>query len=248
MAEIPFRLDRAPIIEALLDIECDLPIEWNLREAEEAISAAYQGQFPKKSYQWVDEWKFEQGPEGASQQQRRRLDGFRFHREDDTEVVQVRARGFSFNRLQPYETLDTYLTSIAEAWSAYCHLAGPLQVLSVGLRYINRIQIPEGRFELTDYFKIGTTFPCAEELVLFKILAQHVARQESTGHLVQVTLNDDGTGTSTFILDIQVSADDPLAPDDWSAIETKIQQLRKLKNDVFKGALTDKCLELFKYQ
>ena len=71
--------------------------------------------------------------------------------------MQVRAQGFSFNRLAPYSGLDDYLPEIERTWSLYVDLASPVQIRAIRLRYINRILLPlaANTVDLDEYLKIG---------------------------------------------------------------------------------------------
>lgn len=246
MTNVPFPLDNAPIVEAVVDIECDLPVEFALSGAEQGAVEAFGARFPKKSYQFIDEVSFEVSPEGSQQRHRRELRAIRFQSGDDNELVQVRPTGYSFNRLAPYESLDVYLPTVEREWRVYSEFAQPIQVTGVRLRYINRIDLPPGRVQLDDYFRFGTAFPY-DWLTLGRVTSQFVAVEEATQSLVRVMLTDvpGNDGGAPFVLDIEVEAKQDIDPADWPTIRDRILDLRRLKNAVFRGALTEKCLQLF---
>ena len=76
---------------------------------------------------------------------RRGIQALQFLHADEKQLVQVRAQGFSFNRLAPYTSLDDYLPEIERTWHLFVGLASPVQIRVVQLRYINRIPCRRGR-------------------------------------------------------------------------------------------------------
>ena len=179
------------------------------------------------------------------------IQALRFLQEDEKQLVQVRAQGFSFNRLAPYKTLDEYLPEIERTWRLFVGLAAPVQIRLVRLRYINRIFLPTtaGRVELNDYLKLGPRLPDEDKLTLVGFLNQHSAVEESTGNQVNIVLTAQAQENDKLpvILDIEAFRVEAGEPNDWPSIQAKIQSLRVLKNLVFRNALTDKCLTLFQH-
>ena len=57
-----FRLDNPPIIEAVLDIDCDLPAGLNLAGLEADARKIFAEQYPKFRTQMLQETKIEQRP------------------------------------------------------------------------------------------------------------------------------------------------------------------------------------------
>ncbi|HRI43680.1 MAG TPA: TIGR04255 family protein [Fimbriimonadaceae bacterium] len=246
MSDGPLQLDHAPIIEVVVDIECDLAPDFSLQAVEPSAVDAFRARYPKKSYQFVEQVSWAVTPEGSSQEHRRTLQALRFHDEADRQLVQVRATGFSFNRLAPYTSLDDYLPMIRLEWDIFCQVAKPVQVTGARLRYINRIELPSGPIEIAEYFTVGKSLPYAD-LTLTRIVNQFAAIEETTGATAKVTLADshESPSNAVFILDIEAERQRSIEPDDWDSIEATLLELRGLKNRLFRGALTDSCIKLF---
>jgi uncharacterized protein (TIGR04255 family) len=254
MDDAKLKLTKSPIIEAILDIECDLPPGQKLAELESAARERFRDHYPKFQTQLVQEHEFQAKPGGqAKLSVRRGLQAFQFLQDDGKQLVQVRVQGFSYNRLSPYTSLDDYLPEIERCWKLYVELASPVQVRSVRLRYINRILLPvtEGRVELDNYFKIGPRLPDEKELVLLSFVNQHAAVEVETGNRVDILLTAQPTEVESLplpvILDIGAVATGPGEPKDWSWILSRIMTLRGLANRVFRKSLSKSCLELFQY-
>ncbi len=247
MREEPFHLARAPIVEAVVDFDCDLPAGFNLLGLEEVAGQRFQDGYPKRSQQWLNEVQVEQGPQGSAQTHRRQVVALRFHSTDEKQLVQARVQGFSFNRLAPYGSLDTYLPAIQSAWKTFVEVAQPLQVRVVKLRYVNRIEIPAIRIVLSEYFKLAANDLWGDEITIARFLSQYSGIDNATRHELRVTLSDapEPGEKSIVILDIEVAATVNLDPSGWDEIVSVIGSLRALKNKLFKESLTSKCLQLF---
>lgn len=243
-------LPHPPIVEAVLDIECDLPPAFDLKAMEAAAHAAFGGRYPKSRFQVLHEHQIEpQGDSALKVSARQGLQALQFLTDDEKQVVQVRAQGFSFNRLAPYTTLDDYLPEIQSNWELYRGVAGPLQVRMVRLRYINRILLPlkNGRIRFTEYLALGSQLREPEGLSFRGFLNQHAGVEESTGNEVNIVLaTQPGDALhQPVILDITALKPGALEADGWGSIATRIQSLRHLKNHVFRSTLTRRCLSLF---
>jgi uncharacterized protein (TIGR04255 family) len=164
-------------------------------------------------------------------------------------LVQVRALGYSFNRLAPYTALDDYLEEIERTWRIYVALAKPTQVRSIRLRYINRILLPiePAPLEIDDYLRLGPRLPDEKSLALVSFFNQYAAVEVATRLQVNVTLTvqpKEG-GYLPVIFDNTAFSDEQAAPENWPLLSERIASLRALKNRVFKNTLTDRCLQLF---
>ncbi len=244
-------LARPPIIEAVLDLDCDLPLTWNIATVEAASRETYRDRYPRFRTQLLQGFQIEQqaGAEPRLSTQRG-IQALQFLTEDERQLVQVRAQGFSFNRLAPYTSLDEYLPEIERIWQLYVELASPVHVRSTQLRYINRILLPleTDRVELNDYIKIGPRLPDEEKLILGSFLNQYVAVEVDTGNQVTMIMTNQAQEQNflPIILDIAASRAEVTEPENWDHMLSQIQSLRGLKNRVFQDTLTERCLDLFR--
>lgn len=74
-------------------------------------------------------------------------------------MVQVAQDLVVVNQLRPYPTFDQWRPTILEAVSLYRELAKPKSIRSVGVRYINRIEIPGLVLEMQKYFGLYAEIP-----------------------------------------------------------------------------------------
>ena len=243
-------LKSPPIIEAVLDIECDMPPAFHLAALESRAHDTFRDQYPKLQKQLIETHSFvKKGEEPPTISATQGLQAFQFLKDDGRQLVQVRAEGFSFNRLAPYTSLDDYLPEIERAWGLFVGLASPVQVREIRVRYINRLPLPtvEGRVDFDDYLKIGPHLPDEKRLHFIGFFNQHVAVDVETGNQVTIilTMQPPEKDVVPLIFDIDAVARGNAEPNDWPWILSKLVSLRSLKNEVFANTLTEKCLNLF---
>lgn len=248
-----FQLNRAPIIEAVLDIDCDLPPALDWSELQTSAHEAFRSVYPKVRQQFVQNHILTASEDAAPVLKfNEGLGAVQFLTEDEKQLLQLRANGFSFNRLSPYTTLDDYLPEIESAWAKFRELAGPVQVRKIGLRMINRILLPmeQNRLNYGDYLAIPPRLPATGlKLGIIGFLDQQMAVDEETGNVVNIVKTSQlpEGGKLPVILDIDAYYRCQMPPPEWSSLLPRIESLRNLKNRIFRHTLTPQCLNLFSH-
>lgn len=77
-----------------------------------------------------------------------------FKRADGSAMVQVAPNLLVVNHLKPYQEWDRFRELIVGMFSKYASLVGPWKVQRVGLRYINRLPLPGGPCDLSDFVTV----------------------------------------------------------------------------------------------
>lgn len=245
------QLRNPPIVEAVVDIDCDLPAGFGLGEVAGLAAEAFGDTYPITATRHVEQYTFTPTPGGPpSQSVRSDIQALQHFNKEKNQLVQVRADGYTFNRLQPYTSLDALLPEIERTWALYRDLASPIKVTALRLRYINRIDLPfdGGRVEIDDYFTIGPRTPAGEGMSLGPFLVQFMMIDNTTRCVANVRLaaQDLHPEGISLILDIEAVKNEELAPDNWECIAERIACLREFKNRIFHGSITEKTRE--KYQ
>lgn len=244
------KLRHPPIVEAVLDIDCDTPPDAELAELEEPARERLGDRYPKARRRVSHEVTLQGTGEALSSLSTRHgLQALQFLTDDEKQLVQLRAQGFSFNRLAPYSSLDDYLPEIERTWRQYVELAGPVTTRQVRLRYINRIALPmeAGQVDLDTFLRIGPRLPDVETLLLTDFLVQQNAVERGSEHHVNLTVRSLSSENEMLPVILDITAAQPLevSPEDWSAIDETVKSLRRLKNRVFRNTLTERCMQLF---
>ncbi len=228
-----------------------MPPGQDIATLEAPAREAFGDRYPKLRTQFLHAHRIEQQVGGPAQlSSRQRLQALQFLQEDERQLVQVRAQGFSFNRLASYTGLDDYLPEIDRTWRLFVGFASPAQVRLIRLRYINRLLLPlvADWVELSDYLTIGPRLPDEERLRLAGFLNQYVAVENDTGNEVSITLTMQPMDNNQLpiIFDIAASRAVATEPEDWESLLADIQSLRELKNRVFRNTLTRRSLDQFR--
>jgi uncharacterized protein (TIGR04255 family) len=254
MEKSPLKLDHPPIVEAVVDIDCDMPPKFKLAECGKSAQERFSDHYPRYEQQLMANFAFQiveekDGP-GPTEPPlaKSSLSAHLFRNQEGNQLVQVRQRGFSFNRLAPYGGLDEYLPEIERVWGIFVELTQPVKVRQVSLRYINRILLPINgeRLILSEYFQVSPQLPPQSNLIFTGFLNQHSAIEAVTGHGANIILNGLPSENDTLpvLFDIQVHAASGGEAEDWPWIRQQILSLRDLKNRIFENTLTEKCRSL----
>ena len=103
MCTIPPKLANPPIVEAVLDIDCDMPPTLDWAALKESAKSAYQDRYPKLQIVFAQSLQIEKlSGEPPAPQAMGKTQAYQFFQEDTKQLIQVRSQGFSLNRLTPY--------------------------------------------------------------------------------------------------------------------------------------------------
>jgi uncharacterized protein (TIGR04255 family) len=233
---------RAPIVEAIIELQCQLPPETTITELDrmcEKVKATY----PKKNV--VVHGRAQFGPDVNSSAVQQQI-GYRLDSEENRQIVQVRLDTFAFSRLAPYDRWETFREAAQPLWQVYRELFSP-RIDRVGVRYINRIDIPSESAEginLDDYFltapKISPELP--QRMTNYFMRLQVPMKSGVSAIVTQTGAPAPGPGLVSTILDIDLffqeeGLDERVA---W----TRIEELRHDKNRVFEACITDRVRDL----
>jgi len=131
---------RAPITEAVVEFRFAEPQE---QSALEKAAASLKDEYFYDEIEQITQFQVEAGP--AIQKppkveiywQGRKLSSL-----DRADVVIFRKTAFVCSRLAPYMGWEEFFPRIQRDWSAFRKAAGPIEISRVGVRYVNRIDIP----------------------------------------------------------------------------------------------------------
>lgn len=246
-----FKLPHPPIVEAIIDIDCDLPPKLDFSQVERTAGDVLQDAYPKMRRQMLQGHSITPKDEQTlSIGIHHGLQAIQFFSEDEKQLTQFRPAGYSFNRLNPYEGLDKYLPEIERTWALFVQIVKPVKIRKIGLRTINRISLPLNNLRLEDYLATGPRLPPCHNLTFTDFLNQHMAIEPATGHQVNILMSTQPSEGEKLplILDVDAFSMNPIEGLQWEVIHTVILQLRTLKNNVFKSILTEKCMTLFSHR
>lgn len=170
-----------------------------------------------------------------------------FFREDEKALVQVARDLLVVNHLKPYPTWQEFLPLANQALDAYRHVANPKGLRRIGLRYINRVEIPGPRMELEHHFHfrpfLGPDLP--ENFASF-IVGIEIPYEDSRDRLrVQLsTAAAQMPDTVSIVLDLDYFLSKP----GEAPLETALDWLdiaHGRLEAIFEACITDRLREMF---
>jgi uncharacterized protein (TIGR04255 family) len=238
--------DKAPITEALIDIQVTTPDDLELDKLRE-FDSLWPGRFPTSRLQtrFESQIRVEGNPTSPSVTTQHAVRGFALFTAEPDRVVQIRRDGFSFSKLHPYDSWDSLRREALELWSRYKEVARPTIVRRLAVRYINRFPLPSERVELHEWFNLHPKSPDPlgpMEEFLLRMVVRHPERPEYRAITTQATLPPGPDGRHAIVLDIDVFTVVELEPESDRIWQT-LDDLRVFKNDVFFGIITKKSEE-----
>jgi uncharacterized protein (TIGR04255 family) len=240
-----FRYPRAPIVEAVYDVQTAMPAGFDLERL---------GLLGDPGYHLVDatanvEAVVEAGPIAVATKTHRRVSGYRYASQDERQIVLMRDHGFTFSRLAPYDCWATFSAEAARLWQRYHELAQPMAATRLGLRYINQIvpRTDTDVVELSDYLRtrpeISDDMP---NLTVGYFLSIDIPLPEfDAGCRITQTIVPRDLGGKAIVLDIDTYAERTYDPADSAGIEATFARLREAKNTVFEASITEEARRLF---
>jgi uncharacterized protein (TIGR04255 family) len=242
-------LRRAPIIEALIDLQT-LPREGlTLDELKAALELAKLGYYVKGPMA-RGQFSLTLPPDGkdpgstatASQV------GWRLHSDDDKYVLQCRLNGMTLSRLEPYEDWDALLRETRRIWRVYHDRLQPVKVTRIATRYVNNLRLPmaEGVSFQEYLIKLVDVPEGIPQLVRSFFQRFELADIHAGATVVLILSLTEGSATRELpvIFDIDAFSVGDFAPTEES-LTKQLERLREAKNRVFFGTLTERALELY---
>ncbi len=236
---------KAPIIEALIDIQIDqLPSDRLESLASLGLATGYSNSGRLGVFQLEGNFQTESGPSASAT---RTHTGEEFRSVDQKQSFQARLDGLTFSRLTPYTTWEQFRSEAKRIWKIFRNIVGPVQVNQYSVRYINKLMIPAGE-EISHYLR--TFAQVSQDLP--QVLKSQFMRLEliidnPPGLLIvqQFFSDSDDPESVAMILDnelrysaLSISSDEEL----WNRVE----EVRAVKNKYFKGCLTKEMEERIK--
>jgi uncharacterized protein (TIGR04255 family) len=177
--------------------------------------------------------------------------GCRLSTEDEADVVLVRAASLTIARLAPYKCWENLRDRARQAWQIWTDCKGPGSVSRIGVRYINRIDIPVERnqgIKLEDYLSFYPRIPDPLDNTLHSYLTQAtIATAEPYWNAkISSTLIKPAPLVNhiSLLLDIDLFRTEciKIAEEDlWVLLE----KARDIKNMIFESSVTEESRRLF---
>lgn len=177
--------------------------------------------------------------------------GFRCLADDSSQISVLFPTTLLFSQLAPYPGGDSFLERFERDWQIQKKLLGYTEIVRVGVRYINRIDIPisNDALKIEDFLNVYPELPSFfQSMSAFAL--QVKLPQPDIGCVL--TLNTASIpfrksplpGHTSFVLDQDIVCADNVPQKDIDIINL-LTKIRERKNQVFENCVTPKAKELF---
>lgn len=209
--------------------------------------------YPKKEESLEINFSLEYNPQDGKQASsiRPKHTGFRLSSSDQTEIAIVAPQALIIAQLAPYPGWNKFYERMESAWKIWKRIVKAQDISRIGVRYINRIDIPTDEsknLNVMDYLSFYPNSPVFSELPM-------------TDYHIQVTTPTPNplwsaniasfiqqppvlVDTISLILDIDTYNTEELPLDD-KGIMSRLAEAREMKNHIFKQCITTKTEKLF---
>jgi uncharacterized protein (TIGR04255 family) len=242
------KLSKAPIVEAVVELKVRThkPVEV---AALAPIRGALGDRFSVSRDIHQVQAQIEMRSEGPQQAFRAGLVGLRLESSDRGFVVMARIDGVSISRLPPYDTWEGLRDEARAVWTEYARAVDPVAITRIGVRFINRIELPQEPIDFDEVLTAGPKIPepLPQELTeFFTRVVVPIPEKDATVAIVQ-TIEPAapaaaGHYSPAVVLDIDAFVERAFEVDDpgtWAALDS----LRDVKNMAFFNSITKKTLE-----
>ena len=135
----PRHLNRAPIREAVIDIQFSPPVAL---DTVKLMTERLKNEFPKSGEIWQASVGFRLGVDGSNDETstEKNVVGIRY--DTNEYVLQCQVDRFTFSRLAPYESWEEMSGVARRLWQEFISVTTPGTVTRVATRYINALPLP----------------------------------------------------------------------------------------------------------
>jgi uncharacterized protein (TIGR04255 family) len=245
-------LPHAPIVEAVIDIRARSTTvleEATLKPQLEAMLSEYQYLDSMQHIQIQHEVNLQDSAPTSPIIREMGWKGLRFQSDDKKHIAQFNRDGFVFGRLEPYESWVRFYEEGMRLWSMYVELAQPVEIHRIGLRYINRIQLPPDELRFEDYLVSAVKPPKGLDIPFHSFMHHDTLAVPGHPYAINVIRTIQPPGAPDIqglglILDIDAFTTEGFELDE-TILEQRLLEMRWLKNKVFYGSVRPKAVKLF---
>jgi|SRR5581483_5314229 len=234
---------KAPIIEAIIDFRVSLSEEATI-DSLVSLKKSLVNAFPVQEELTINttEVLLNDNPTSKITSQDK---GFRFSSEDKQQVLILTTGGFTFSYLHPYDRWETFRDSARSFWNRYKSVCHPSRINRVGVRYINRLDLPFSK--LNAYLLLHPTVPPIPNRASLGFFMQlRVPQPDIEGMLIinEANIDTPNPETLSILLDIDVFREATWDASNDDTVWAFLEKLRERKNEVFEASITQKTREL----
>jgi len=237
---------RSPVVEAVIEIRAKLPDDTG-DEALNAVRTGDEARYPEVLPVMQGAVNISLDATGStppSTSTTAERAGYLFR--GRTELFQAKRDGLSYHKLTPYSEWESCRDEVRRLWLKYRQAVHPRRLTRLGLRYVNRLDLPAPG-ELKDYLLTYPELaPGLPQLLSGYMMQLSIPQPDLPGAVLvmrQGLVGAPSPGLASVALDIDLAYVLDLAgerDDFWQLLE----QLHNRQIETFESCITDKTREL----
>lgn len=174
---------------------------------------------------------------------------YRHTSDDQTDILTLTNSAVGWSRLAPYEGWQKFSERVVRELEIVEKAWGARKIQRLGMRYINRIDVPrssDGLFHYEDYLAYKLVMgPLLDPQSGYQWLVRKDLLERQLVVIVQSAIVEpELPGTLAFTLDIDVSTELDISQRHGDIL-IKLEDMRMLKNEIFEAGLTPLSRKLF---
>jgi len=238
--------DSPPITEAVIEIRFYPSInEKVLTKTVKAFAKYYPELIP------IDQYEFEViVDKGVPTTNTKTVREFKLTSQDMTEVIVLKNSAFVLSQLAPYKSWENFIARFERDWNLQNKIAGQREILRIGVRFINRIDIPRAENDLVNEYEYLNIYP-KQPAEIGPFLGYAVQSKMFLPEINSFLRLNSAVVPSPLIDNISIVFDQDISreselPQNTKDILVYLNEVRGEKNKVFELCVTDKARELFR--
>jgi uncharacterized protein (TIGR04255 family) len=202
--------------------------------------------FPIKEQRQIQEIEIIGGPKGV-ERETRNIERIFFFTEDKLQFIQIGSNLFAVHGIKPYPTWPVFRERIEKGLSTLKSITEIGIPERLGLRYINRIEIPSSRIDLDEYFefapRLGKKLP--QELIgLHQMVMIQPKDSRDQCRMQLFSTLPETPGNSAYILDLDYYWLKPKEME-FEQILLWVEEAHTEVKKLFEGCVTSKLIKVF---
>lgn len=234
--------DRAPILETIIEIRVsslgavDLPTLHALRNGDE-------NRYSKELALIEGSLSVEVTGSGASvaSSTAQQL-GYEWQNAAGAEIFRASSKHLSYHKLKPYTKWEYCRDEARRLWDKYLRIVKPQSIERLGLRYVNRLDLPPSG-ELTDYLlTVPEIAPGLHQELSGYMMSLTIPQPDIPNtrvRLRQATVEPPSPQVASVVFDIDVIRTLNV-PADSNQLWTAFEQVHERQNQIFELCITDR--------
>ncbi len=174
MSDYP-KLKNAPITEALIDIQFEVPPDTTLDTLAQ-FQSRISDILPLREVSQIAGVEFRHNQEGPPEVVALTfgINGYVYQSADRKTIFQVKLGGFTLSKLEPYDGWEALKDEAVKLWALYSEFVKPVKVNRLAVKYTNKIRLPLGAdyktyFKTTPEICLLYPYPLPRDLTRFRM-------------------------------------------------------------------------------